>query len=198
MRKFAKFPVGRFAGAVLAICAFRPALADEFYQHAVMNCSATLAEVTTHGTYNDDPAPKGVNECQVPGVGSIRLKMGAGPTYPYGEGYGDATMFVSLWLNQVKVVSRESFKCEYAGRCELRIAVSRTGLRVCRRPRGNPQSPESCLFTQTSDLPTGRDTAEYPMPGQRVRPLDGSVAAVFRSEERRVGKECRWWWCADS
>ena len=149
-----------------------------------MNCSATVAEVTTHGTYNDDPAPKGVNDCELPGIGPVRLKVGAGPIRAYGQGYGQATMFVSLWMRQAKIVSRESFKCDREGLCELRIAVSRGGLHVCRRTSRNPTAPESCIITQWSDIPTVRDTAEYPLPVQRVRPPDDSVATAFASDEK--------------
>jgi hypothetical protein len=168
----------------------RPAFADEFFQHAVMNCAekAVWAEVTTHGTYNDAPAPTGVSDCELKGFGPVRLRVGAGPVYAHGKGYGSPTMFVSLWVKQSKVVSRAEFECEYEGRCGLRIAVSQGGLRVCRKPSGAAAAPESCKFAAWTELPADRDTSEYPLQGQRVRPKPYSFVAVFSDDENFCGK----------
>jgi hypothetical protein len=167
------------------------ARADDFYQHAVMNCAkkTVWAEITTHGTYNDDPAPEGVSDCVLPGFGPVRLKVGAGPVYAYGAGYGQATMFVSVWVKQAKVVSREKFKCGGEGKCELRIAVTLGGLRVCRKPGdgtndADSKQPESCTFQAWSDLSMQRDPLEYPIAGEPVRPPNYSVATILARDKK--------------
>lgn len=182
-----------FLGCTLLVLSMRAARADEFYQHAVMSCARTTiwAEVTTHATYNDDPAPTGVTQCVLPDFGPVKLKVGAGPTYPYGAGYGVPTMFISLWVKQAKVLSREKFKCEWEGKCELRVVVTRGGLRVCRRKQAPPNASEprndaseDCKLTMWNDLPHERDPMEYPVRGERRRPADHSLATIFAADRK--------------
>jgi hypothetical protein len=178
-------------GYLLIVRWSAPVVADEFYQHAVMNCArkTVWAEITTHGTYNDDPAPEGVEDCVLPGFGPVRLKVGAGPVYGYGAGYGQATMFVSVWVKQAKVVSREEFKCGGEGRCELRIAITLGGLRVCRKPRTlsdtiDPGQLEKCTFQAWADIPMKRDVLEYPVAGEPVRPPNYSIATILARDPK--------------
>src|SRR5205809_2608526 len=84
--------------------------------------------------------------------------------------------------------------------------VAVTGVQTCALPiyrvawrrRGREGLPR-CARRHLSDLhqhdtrhPAGRSEAD------RARARTGPVAARIRSEERRVGKECRsWWWAYD-
>ena len=88
--------VSKLVWVVLLLSGAHTARADEFHQHAVLNCSATTAwaVVTTAYTYNDDPAPEGVDHCVVPSVGPVKLRVNEGPVYAYGQGYGIPTLYV--------------------------------------------------------------------------------------------------------
>src|SRR5687767_15182854 len=81
-----------------------------------------------------------------------------------------------------------------------------TGVQTCalpisvawfRRPRRD-RSRRSCWPATSRVLPLRfvlRSLRRSPRPATRFCP--GAQALPFRSEERRVGKECRSWWSAD-
>jgi hypothetical protein len=179
----------RFFGALaaFAITSSAAAAPGDLLQRAVLDCSPAegLAEIRVEEFVQEGYEPPfslvNIEECDVPGMGSLRLKWGAPPVYAYRQ-YGTSTMVFSLWVRQVKVWSRRGFACESEA-CPIRVVVTTTGIQECRSSEFEGANLEKCQSSSWARLRGERDALEYPLPGERIRPADYSTAVAYASDE---------------
>jgi hypothetical protein len=131
-------------------------------------------------------------ECVYPSGTRVRVKVGEGTARPYGMCGGDPEIFMSLWVNERKIVSRLSF----GGHCrdeEGRPAVSfqvsggdLTSIRKChsvrqRAPATTPGNGTSEPLSVCIDFPDisrfPHDYLEYPQQGTKKHQM-GDIESV--------------------
>lgn len=138
-------------------------------------------------------------ECIYPSGNRVKVKVGTGIARPYGMCGGDPAVFISVWVNKRKVLSRHSF----AGHC-MESDSSRTAfgltvwgsrIRQCQKAMApenfepaegdskkmqtNSPLPEACVnFPEVSRFPV--DAIEYPPKG--VKPVVvGSIQSLRKT-----------------
>jgi hypothetical protein len=181
---------------VLAACGVASsstAAPGDILQRAVLDCAQSkgLAEIRVEEVVQQGYQPPfslvNIDECELSGVGSLRLKWGVGPVYDYGQGHGTPTMFLSLWVRQVKVLSRRQFACESEA-CPIRVVVTAKGVDECRSSEPGGSNVNKCESSSWAELRGERDALEFPLPGERKRPADFSTAVAYASDEAFCAK----------
>jgi hypothetical protein len=108
-----------------------PATADTYFPSAALQCDGDDLAIRFGGHFNRAPDAffvltpdreakwagvshaKG-NECVLLGGDKVVLHVGQEPGLPVGAGAQDPPAFISLWINDRKVLSRYEFKAGYA------------------------------------------------------------------------------------
>ncbi len=144
------------------------------------------AEIVPYAVWNEQvyAPPK---DCMLANGTKIRAKMGLGPVFPYGMGGGDPAMWLSIWINKAKVVSRYQYGCEDEGPCSVAFKVAKKRLYKCAlasSPDTNgsgaaKKAAYKCTSKVIGKLTRTRDAIEYPLAGERKRPSPGSFETLF-------------------
>jgi hypothetical protein len=181
---------------VILLAMVIPSRADYLDYYFKLSCEQTKnrAEIIPYFISNARRYIDVPQDCTLANGRTIRAKMGLGPTYPYGEGYGDPSMWLSVWVDKALVLSRTHFSCSFLNkdRCDIQINVNTKGLEVCRpeqseelsQPYSSKKLKDHCEFTPNEKLSKTRDALEFPSPGERVRPSAGSLVTLFAKDKQ--------------
>jgi hypothetical protein len=110
-------------------------------------------------------------DCKLNDASGVRLKLGGGPGMPYGECGADPSLFVSVWIDEAKVLSAKNYSgmCLQEERPFSHARVTEKSVTWCtgKVKRGDPLDPNhlECTETRTSSAPKKKDIAEFPPPG---------------------------------
>jgi hypothetical protein len=192
-----------FAIAVVWFTVLGPAaLADYVTYYAIVSCdpqqhsaSIELGEamsepVPAEPQYNpDESGPKSFyleggevpEDCHLAPDVVLRAKVGEGRAMPYGQCGADPAVWVSVWVNKRKWLSR----FQIAGSCTpnvlSEITVTPEQIKSCTWPdpelNGGNRGPETCTIKAAAALPDHVDTDEYPIDPNA--PAPGTVAVVY-------------------
>jgi hypothetical protein len=179
--------------------------ADYGWDYVDVSCDPVKQRVTIqlNTLWNEDPnlgwhrsiRPKGAHpkrqefrvtnnidygECFMSTGKPVRVKMSSGDAMPYGMCGGDPEIWLSVWVDKRKWLSRHHI----AGRCTTnpisRIVISPTGMVVCSKKIDEPLDtppenvPETCKVIPKLQLARSRDLAEYPI-AATARAEPGSI-----------------------
>jgi hypothetical protein len=183
-----------FAGLLLFTTQVSISYADYMDYAFEVKCDSApnQAEIVTYAIWNTDVYSPFAADCTLANGRTVRVKMGLGPVYPYGMGGADPAKWLSVWVDQARVLSRIRYGCEDEGPCGLRIVVSTSGLEVCRsegygrlsHPDASNKPIERCEFTPNEKLSSIRDVLEFPSAKERARPRPGSLATLYAKDKR--------------
>ncbi len=165
----------------------------DYYFKLRCDSANNRAEIVTYAISNANFYSAEPQDCVLSNGRTIRAKMGLGPVYPYGMGGSDPSKWLSVWVDRSHVLSRTHFDCyEGDAPCNLRVIVTAKGLKVCERKQQGSvisrntsrQSNELCDFTPNRKLSKSRDSLEFPLPNERVRPPAGSLTALYSKDNQ--------------
>lgn len=164
------------------------------YQYIDMSCDEGLGEVefVPHEIYSEKPKYGMVRDCDFSDGRTFRAKITKGRTYPYGEGGATPHLWLSVWADRKKVLSRALFQCAGEWACSIRIVVNQSGLKVCRRDLNGlllesdnqAITEQECEFITADNFPKERDLVEYPLSNQKKPPRVGSLATLYANDKQ--------------
>lgn len=182
------------AAIALFTSIFSEAEADYLDYHFEVRCDSqnNRAEILPYAVSNMLVYSPASHDCELASGRTIRTKMGLGPVYPYGNGGGDPSKWLSVWVDKVRVLSQIPFGCDDEGPCSIRIIVTAKDLTVCRREPPDvltqeeqpDELKERCELTPNDMLLTERDSLEFPSSNERARPPAGSLATLFAKDDQ--------------
>lgn len=166
-------------------------IADEFYYDLIVKCDPDkdYAEIIPEGIWNAPTPFDQTAECTLKSGKTVRAKMGVGSTRPYGMNGGIPDLWLSVWINKVKIISKAYFSCDDEGPCSIKIVVDEKGVSVCRTitPEGeneDQQKKETCETTAYTILPQDIDRIEYPQKGDKIPPKPGEVVEIYSKDKK--------------
>jgi uncharacterized protein len=112
--------------------------------------------------------PGELAECVYPSGFRVRVKVGEGMAYPYGECGADAPVFLSLWINERKAASRIWF----AGHCREMNNEPPVTFRIAAKSCFGAAGTICTDFPDLNKYPV--DSVEYPAPG-KTKPKVGDM-----------------------
>ncbi len=164
----------------------------DYHFRLVCDQAGKRAEIVPYAVWNTNVYSEEPQDCRLASGRTVRAKMGLGPIYPYGQGGADPSKWISVWIDEARVLNEYGFECLAEGPCGIRVVVTPDGMEVCSRERSrrssppdvDGQPPERCAITLNKDLSAVRDALEYPVADERRRPAAGSIAMLYARDEQ--------------
>lgn len=129
-------------------------------------------------------------DCWLAGGELVRIKANIFPLLPYGTNSGPVG-WVSLWVNQAKVLSKSEFDCPDGETCDLMVKVSAKGMSLCRGTYEDIHVPPfkqfkkwKCSLTPRKKLSRTRDRIEFPSPKEPTPPEPGALVALYELSDK--------------
>lgn len=97
---------------LLVTCGSQSASADYMDYGLDVICNGKKAVIAPYGAEDRDVYSSGPQDCTLKSGRIVRAKLGLGPVYPYGMGGSDPDKWISVWIDDAKVLSRLDIGCE--------------------------------------------------------------------------------------
>jgi hypothetical protein len=174
--------------AVLAVFLSPSLHADwaDYYLNVECNPAKNLVRITPAETQSQE-SDKSDKECVFSNGRTVKVRIGVGPAYPYGEGGADPDRWLSIWIDKKKVVSKFMYytywSCgrEPKPKCDLYFEVDSQGYRLCRGKQGGGHL---CDTTTNNKFPNETDPLEYPE-NQAKRPATPGTIVIEYASDRK-------------
>lgn len=176
---------------VWAISLLLPSISNadfvDCYFHLKCSPSTNRADIIPYRVYNKNVYDAAHKECKLKNGRIVRVKMGKGPTYPYGQDGATPEYWFSVWVDKAKVLSRATWGLSN----NLRITITKDALKICGVQRNTHDIPEkkkgkgdiACKTIPNSKLHTLRDRLEYPCETDPIPPKPGTIVTLFAKDK---------------
>ena len=154
------------------------------YFHLKCSPSTNQAHIIPFWVHNKDVYSTAHKECRFKNGRVVRVKMGQGPAYPYGQDGAIPEYWFSMWVDKAKVLSRVPWG--------FRITATKDALKICGIPRNTHDIPEKrkrredtvCKMIPNSKLHKLRDRLEYPSATDPIPPKPGTIVTMFAKDKK--------------
>ncbi|QTL97894.1 hypothetical protein GM661_07820 [Iocasia frigidifontis] len=138
--------------------------------------------IIPYGIYNEEVFSSEPVDVKLNNGTKIRIKMGLGAIYPYGEGGAEPSKFISVWIDKVKVISKQNLFITDKG-TSLKIEITKDGYWLYKFDINWFKDEEkiSSEFIPKENYPTEIDLIEYPK--NKIKPKDGEIAILHCENE---------------
>ncbi len=151
-----------------------------------LTCDPKRSLAIIAGNYEDiDSYEK--RDCVFANGRTIRVKTGVGPAYPYGMGGGTPDIWLSVWIDKRKAISKALLTCGALYICNRKVVVADSGYGLCQQDtpensHGTRLPGWRCEFHLNEEITDGRDKLEYPEGREPSPPKAGSILTVYAKD----------------
>lgn len=174
----------------------------DYYVHMDCDPQKGTATLIPSDTFSDKMTMTSVSseECVFNNGGKIKLKLGIGYSKPFGTGGGTPDKWVSLWVNEAKVLSRESIGCfdgADGGPCSIYFKADESHVEICalseKYDSNSYEMPDlnkdyRCVKVANRFLSKTKDYFEYPERVVDNKLPVGSNEIFFSADDKLCGK----------
>lgn len=124
----------------------------------------------------------------------VLARVGYGSVRPYGMGGADPDKWISVWVDEKKIVHKQQYDCGDEGVCNRYFIVTDKGVERCTLDSNDntldkniefyDDPKRKCTVTLNTVFPEKTDRLEYPKEGDPVPPEPGSIVVEFAKDNK--------------
>ncbi len=121
--------------------------------------------------------------------GKVLARSGYGSARPYGMGGANPDKWLSVWIDEIKVINKLSYECGGEGVCGLYFIVTSKGYESCtfkldeyamyQKFNLEEKPKHNCTIILNSGFPKETDRLEFPQKDDPIPPEAGSIVIEY-------------------